>query len=692
MSKKIHYHFYAYWILLFTLTGVIFLVFINKYGILQYEDLIKTAETIVVIAAIYLALLLILHILFFIFKLSQSDFYIRLKTRFMPARYQAHILENVQESIVAVALNKNNNIFYMNEQAKRLYGDYKKGDLDLMRCKLSLSEQEIEEIKQHIKSGKQYKIQKPLTVEGEERLFLHKITPLYNHYYLEGLLIMSSDITELVKQKIEAETASISKSLFLANMSHEIRTPLIGILGAVDLLEKSDLTQKQHENISIIRQCSEEVLNIITQILDVSKIEIGLLKVVPQPCNLYEVFQNLLTIIEPLITEKNLKLEFSLNLGSSAYVLADPVKVRQILSQILFNAAKFTHKGKISFSAEIINAEDSTFLSVAITDTGIGIPENELKNIFNPFTQVDNSTSRSYGGTGLGLYICYKLVEAMGGTINIKSKIGQGTAVSLRIPVTPVSDREEVYNQNQGNTQASINNNDVSHQIEFFPRSILLVEDNKLNQKIISEMLTGYGFEVATAANGLECLNILQKEYFDIILMDMQMPLMDGYETTRLIRQDEKLKDIPIIAITAHAITGDREKCLACGCNSYIAKPFKSEELIEEIKKYLKTQVKPKKVSPLSPNLFIAELIPEFLSTLGEMLEELDIFIANRNVDKICSISHDIKGMAGMYGFNEISETAARMEKAAKSHTWETIYIMQQKLYSLYQNTESQVS
>lgn len=692
MSKKVSYHFCAYWILLFTLTGIIFFILINKYGLLYYEDFIKLTEMIVIIAAIYLILLLILHILFFTLKLSRNNFFIKLKTRFMPIRYQAQILENVKESIVTVALNQDNDIFYMNEQAKKLYGNHKTGNLDLLRCKLSLSDREIEEIKQHVKSGQSYEIQKTLTVEGQEKLFLHKITPLYSHYYLEGLLIISSDITELLRQKMEAQTANLSKSLFLANMSHEIRTPLIGILGAVDLLEKSSLDKKQSDNLSIIRRCGEEVLNIVTQILDVAKIEIGLLKINPQPCNLYELFQNTINTIEPLTKEKGLDLEINLQFLSCGNVLVDHLKLRQLLSHILFNAVKFTHKGKVTIKAEIIYSNNLTLLSVNIADTGIGIPENEIEHIFDPFTQVDNSSSRNYGGTGLGLYICHKLIEAMQGDIKIQSQIGKGTLVSFSIPVTPAGRTENISTSPNTYHIESANKIEIDNQVEFFPRTVLLVEDNSLNQKIVAEILASYGFEVAIASNGLECLKILQKEYFDIILMDMQMPLMDGYEATRLIRQDEKIKDIPIIAMTAHAITGDKEKCLACGCNSYIAKPFKSEDLIAEIKKHLKKTAKPKKTPPLSLNLFINDLIPEFLDTLEKMLKELEIYTNSKDAEKIASISHDIKGTAGLYGFEEISETAAKIEYAARSHNWNEIYTLQQKLHLLYKNTQKQVS
>lgn len=692
MSEKIRYYFYKYWLLVFLLT-IFTLVIANTYTFfLHNATLLKIAEVIISIAAIYLFLTFCLHCIILLLKFRENNLYIKLKTKFMPVRYQAHILENIQEGIIAVAINKNNDIVYMNEQAKKLYGNHKKGNLELLHTKLSLSQEEIKEIKEFIKSGKKWQGQKWLTLEGEKKLFLYKISPLYNKYHLEGLLIISSDITELVIQKTEAETANLSKSLFLANMSHEIRTPLIGILGAVDLLEKSSLDKKQFDNLSIIRRCGEEVLNIVTQILDVAKIEIGLLKINPQPCNLYELFQNTINTIEPLTKEKGLDLEISLQLLSCGNVLVDHLKLRQLLSHILFNAVKFTHKGKISIKAEIIYANNLTILSVNIADTGIGIPESELKQIFDPFTQVDNSSSRNYGGTGLGLYICHKLIEAMQGDIKIHSQIGQGTLVNFFIPVNPVARSENTNTSSNSSYIESVNKSETDNQIEFFPRTVLLVEDNSLNQKIVAEILTSYGFEVVTAANGLECLNILQKEYFDIILMDMQMPLMDGYEATRLIRQDEKIKDIPIIAMTAHAITGDKEKCLACGCNSYIAKPFKSEELILEIKKHLKKAAKPKKTSSLSLNLFIDDLIPEFLDTLGEMLKELEIYTNSKNAEKICSISHDIKGTAGLYGFEEISETAAKIEYAARSHNWDDICILQQKLQSLYKNTEKQVS
>ncbi|MBO8158724.1 ATP-binding protein [Thermosyntropha sp.] len=608
----------------------------------------------------------------------------------MPIIYQDHILENVQESIIAVALNKNNDIVYMNEQAKKIYGNLKKGDLEVLQTKLSLSEEELKEIKKQITSGQKWQGQKWLNTETKKRLLLHKISPLYSSSHLEGFLIVSSDITEFIEKHTEAETANISKSLFLANMSHEIRTPLIGVLGAAELLAKTDLDVRQQEHLSIIRRCGEEVLNIITEILDVAKIEIGLLQLNNKPCNLYNLFENIISIVKPLTAEKGLKLEFNLNFSSCTDALVDQLKLRQVLSHILFNAVKFTHKGKISIHAETkIRDNYKIFLYVAVSDTGIGIPENELKDIFNPFTQVDNSSTRNYGGTGLGLYICHKLIEIMGGNVDIQSSIGHGTTVSFTIPLTPANTRTSITSFEGLKTD---NIMETDNQIEFFPPTVLLVEDNNLNQKIVAEILLNYGFEVVTASNGLECLNLLQKEDFDIILMDMQMPLMDGYEATRLIRQDEKWKNIPVIAMTAHAITGDREKCLACGCTSYIAKPFKSEDLISEIKKHLKTPVTDRKKRPVRLNLFMNELMPEFFATLGEMLEELDACIAIKDIEKVQSISHDIKGTAGMYDFNQISETAAQMEQAARRHIWEDIYILQQRLYNLYQDSKANFS
>lgn len=510
-----------------------------------------------------------------------------------------------------------------------------------------------------------------------------EISAVYN-YELEYIEATVIDVTELLQVRKQAEAANLAKNQFLANMSHEIRTPMIGVLGAVDLLEQNNVNTKQLENIKIIRECSEHLLNIINDILDVSKIEIGLVHLKLENCNLYDLFYQAISMIKPSLYAKGLNLEVELNFESYLEVNLDSNKLRQILVNIFVNAIKYTTKGTIGIKAKINNIEERNNLVISISDTGIGIPNEYISSIFNPFSQGDNSSSRGFEGTGLGLYICKSLIDLMEGNIDVISSPSQGTEFIITLPVKVLI--PQVLASNYVN-----NANKIDDTIKFIPRSILVVEDNELNQKIVAEMLRNYGFDVSTAKNGLECLQILQHERFDAILLDMQMPIMDGYETAQLIREDKDLKDIPVIAMTAHAMNGDREKCIAYGCSSYISKPFKSEHLVEEIKQHLKTHTS-KRLSTPPNNLFIAELIPEFMDLLADMMEKLNIAIKNADIDEIKNISHDIKGSSGMYGFNDISNLAAQIEKAVNNNSLNKVQLLYRNLFELYRIANEQVS
>lgn len=483
---------------------------------------------------------------------------------------------------------------------------------------------------------------------------------------------------ELEEARKQAQAANMAKNQFLANMSHEIRTPMIGIMGAIDLLAESKLADEQHENIDIIRKCGEELLNIINSILDMSKIELGLMELHPRICNLPDLFVRLVNIVEPMLKEKGLSIHLDISPDIPTLVRIDEAKLHQLLINILYNAVKFTNQGYISFTATTEEVDGVLWLSLAICDTGIGIPDHEVEKIFDPFTQVDNSASRPYGGTGMGLFISKKFVDMMQGSIYIKSQEGLGSTFFIKIPLEVISHLEVNQNVNP------VYNDNYEDKLltDFTPIKVLLVEDNELNQKIVSQMLVNYGFEITIANNGLECLRFLQEMHFDIILMDMQMPIMDGYEATRIIRQHEELEHIPIIAMTAHAMTGDREKCLASGCTSYIAKPFKAEELTQEIRKHFQG-VCTNNTDP-ELNNFINELLPEFMTQLEKMVDSLELAFTNRDLEAIKSISHDIKGTAGMYGFKQISEIAAAIEAAAREESFPRMKNGLNRLYQLY--------
>ncbi len=389
---------------------------------------------------------------------------------------------------------------------------------------------------------------------------------------------------ELIKAKREAEAAAEAKAVFLANMSHELRTPMNGIIGMVDILKRTKLTDAQHEYLNIIESSGENLLTIINDILDLSKIEAGHMELESIPFSLYNEVRRVMNIMQIIADKKKLPIELHINEEVPPYVKGDPVRLKQIVINLVNNAIKFTEKGGITISVEKKSLENGRVqLLFKVIDMGIGISPEGQKKLFQSFSQVDKSTTSKYGGTGLGLMISKNLTQMMGGEIGVESVEGVGSTFWFTVSME-ISD-EESYNK-QHQEEDTSQEDKIRMQLKL---KILLAEDNKINQKVAMLNLNNMGYQVDIANNGKEAVEKFKNGDYDIIFMDVQMPEMDGVEACKKIREIENNSDstkkIPIIAMTANTSDDERKKYWEAGMDDYISKPFKRKELVEILKK-----------------------------------------------------------------------------------------------------------
>lgn len=462
---------------------------------------------------------------------------------------------------------------------------------------------------------------------------------------------------ELENARVLAERSALAQEQFMANMSHEIRTPLNAILGFTNLLQRTNLNAKQTEFVKSISQSGENLLVIVNDVLDFSKIEAGLMHIEEIPFSIKALAHSVEQMFRPKVKEKALSLIIDIPAEVPDMLLGDPTRLTQILLNLLGNAIKFTQQGEISLKVRNQSHHGNALhLNFEVIDTGIGIPSDKIESIFDRFNQADTETTRRFGGTGLGLAIVRQLIALMGGNISVESTVGQGTNFKFWLPfviadphLNPLVIPEE-----------KTSDDPLTSPVSASRLPLLIVEDNPMNGRITALQLEDWGFEFDMAENGRQAIEALRQKQYGLILMDIQMPVMDGFAATQYIRQNIN-PAVPIIAMTAHVLAGEREKCLSYGMNDYISKPIHAPLLRSMLEKY---SLMPPREHPIRIDFnylmevargkkkHLREMAQIFISQAPKEMKGVIQAIDSADYAKAGKIAHSMKSTLGYMGLN----------------------------------------
>ena len=532
---------------------------------------------------------------------------------------------------------------------------------------------------------------------------------------ITGMMGVAIEITSFIKNEeqlmntIEVKEGSAKiKEQFLANMSHEIRTPIHGIISLTQFILNTQINDEQKNYLNLIRKSADTLLVIVNDILDLSKIDSGKMVFEEIPFNLKDTIQTTVSAFIPKTIEKNIQLKTEISPDLPTDLVGDPVRLTQIINNLLGNAVKFTESGFVSIGASLKEKNSEyAIVEFKISDTGIGIPPHKIDSIFESFTQAGNDITRKFGGTGLGLTITKQLIEKQNGSIAVQSLADAGSTFTINIPYKLCQDRYEVKQQ------VAVKSQQLSSDLK-----ILVAEDHDINRFIIEKMFNEWGVKIDFAVTGVEAVKAASTTIYDIILMDVEMPDMNGYKATEIIRTElpHPNNNIPIIAMTGHAMAGEKEKCLLIGMNDYISKPFKPEELKEKIIELTGKQTTQSNNQGITSNslpstsegfndanstnesndnstskehltnldflreisenneTFFREFIQMFLTNTPTSLMDIEEGIASINWEKIRQSAHKVKPSFNYVGLKEMSTAAAQIENLAKKNeSMETI-------------------